>query len=409
LKKVFFLAVIVFAGSSLHAQYCGSSGGFSCTRADTSGAPGYYPSSISLPPLINNQRTATTLQFTAYDSILFGGTEVLYVYSTVIDTIENLPSGLCWTSSQDSNTFGPGQIGCIKIEGIPCALTGQYKIPSLFKLQISSSTTVYTDGDAGGYEYYLRLNNPGDAITPVDLTQTDSNPVISYGGVCGTLLPLTISFDSGGQVCNGSIVDLAPVVTGGEPPYYFSWKSTGSTLNCDTCQYPESQLAGSSTFILTVTDFNGNVTADSVSYTVTGPWHNFQIGANGPVLYCDSGTVTLAADSSTSAQFQWFVNDLAMNAASDSFYTVNNTSAAYFLQYTYPGVCQATSNIIHLSFFNTTPALVSLFGSTTLCQGGLLLLQTNYDPSIHYQWIINNSAIESYTNLDSVVQSGRTL
>ncbi len=133
MRRAVILLIISLMGLGMRAQYCGNSGGFSCPTVDSTALPGYTPSSVFLAPFINNLLASTSIQFNAFDSIYFG-TEVLYVYSTTIDSINNLPSGLCWTTNQDSNKYSPGQIGCIKIEGIPCDYTGQYKVPTILTL-----------------------------------------------------------------------------------------------------------------------------------------------------------------------------------------------------------------------------------------------------------------------------------
>jgi Secretion system C-terminal sorting domain len=403
-KKFVFIIAILAGCFNLKAQYCGFSGGFACTAIDSTALPGYSPASVFLHPFINNLLASTTIQFTAFDSLYFG-TEILYVYSTTIDSINNLPAGLCWTTDQDSNKYGPGQIGCVKIEGIPCDYTGQYKVPTILTLQISGGTNVVTDGDAAGMQYFIRLNNPGDAFYEVDTTQTDSTPFLYYGGICTPLDTLKISTDTGGNVCNGSIVYLTPQVSGGQPPYSFRWQWMGNSLNCDTCQYPHTTISTNSIFALTVTDFNGNVAYDTINYTVTGPPYNFQINAAGPTVYCDSGIVALFSQPGVAAGYQWYYNNTVLTGATDSLYTDSSLSGAFYLQYSLPG-CMATSNIISLSFFNATPAVIIPLGGTQICQGNPVVLLADSMPGLSYQWIYNNSTIQSLGPLDSINAPG---
>jgi hypothetical protein len=87
-----------------------------------------------------------------------------------IDSIENLPCGLCWSSSSSTNEFAKDNSGCIRFTGKTTDAAGQYNL----RLIISADT----DPTAGsGYEYeylnadfgkvylYLRVTEQGAICT----------------------------------------------------------------------------------------------------------------------------------------------------------------------------------------------------------------------------------------------------
>jgi hypothetical protein len=255
-KRFLFFVVALLMFREVSGQYCGVFDSSACiidTGAFT--APGLYPRPDSFPPFLNNFLTSTSIQTLTFDSIFFGS-EILYVDLLTWDTIENLPPGLCWSTNKLNNTFRPGEFGCIRFSGLPCGPTGQYKLVTLVTVSIDGFP-VETEGDAGGLGYFVRLENAGDTLVPVDTTQTDSMLFIPYGGICQALSPPVVNLGPDLTVCTGSIATLTPAVSGGQPPYTFLWQSAGNNIICSTCQNPSVTLTQNSTFIVKVTDASG--------------------------------------------------------------------------------------------------------------------------------------------------------
>lgn len=386
------------------AQYCVLQDSFVCVTTGVPDSPGLYPPADSFPSFYNNTLSSEIIHFRNFDTILFGS-EVLPVYSLRWDTIENLPPGLCWNTDRANNTYATGEAGCIHISGLACGPTGQYKLSTLVTVDIG--IPVETDGDPGGLKYFLRLQTYGTPDIPVDTTQTDSMPFISYGGICQTLTPPVASLGPDQTVCAGSIVTLNPVVSGGQPPYTYLWQSTGSTIICATCAAPSVTVTQNSSYLLKVTDASGGFAFDSVSYSVAGTAYNFQITATQPYVFCGGGTVTISANPNDSVSFQWYNNGVSLTGETTATLTVNDTSGAYSLLYTEAGVCQATSNIINILFFDTTAVSVTSVGSDTFCVGGSVTLLANASGSgLNYNWLVNDSNLNYAATSLTVVNAG---
>lgn len=180
MKKVIFTLLsfgLLYLNSN--AQYCGGSGTSQCTPSGTLVRPGLDPVSDSLPPVINGVTSTTVIQFKNFDTIRFGG-QLLTIQTLRIDSIENLPAGLCWTTNKANNTYSNQEDGCIKVNGIACSPPGQHKLRIIVTVNVGIS--LQTNADAAGLKYYVRVKNSGDADTPVDTSQTQANPFIAYGG-----------------------------------------------------------------------------------------------------------------------------------------------------------------------------------------------------------------------------------
>lgn len=170
MKKVIFTlfsATMLFAGAN--AQYCGNSGSSVCTASGTLTEPGMSPASDSLASVVNGTAPNTVIQFKNFDTFAFGG-QTVTVNTLRIDTLSNLPSGLCWATNKANNTWANQEDGCIKINGTACDNPGQYKLKIIVTADIG--VPIQTDADAAGLKQFVRLINSGDAEVAVDTNQT---------------------------------------------------------------------------------------------------------------------------------------------------------------------------------------------------------------------------------------------
>ncbi|MES2619656.1 MAG: T9SS type A sorting domain-containing protein [Bacteroidota bacterium] len=187
-KIIFTLLSFSLLYFNSNAQYCGNSGPTVCTPTGQMTEPGLSPVSDSLAPVVNGTVANTIIQFKNYDTITFAG-QLLTFQSLKIDSIENLPAGLCWETNKTNNTYGNQEDGCIKVSGTTCAAPGQYRLRIIITANVGFTLNKISAAAAGLY-YYVRVKNAGDSDTPVDTTgqSTNSTPAFQpYGqaAVCG--------------------------------------------------------------------------------------------------------------------------------------------------------------------------------------------------------------------------------
>lgn len=110
----------------LSAQYCGHSSSASCAPDSSLAAPGLtdyhnFPCVSSGVPFSEN------MQIYVPASITYNGFNAT-VDSVRIDSITNLPCGLCWSANKPSLTFAANERGCINISGTSTDATGTYAL-----------------------------------------------------------------------------------------------------------------------------------------------------------------------------------------------------------------------------------------------------------------------------------------
>jgi len=177
-KIIFTLLSFSLLYFNSNAQYCGNSGPTVCTPTGQMSEPGLSPVSDSLAPVVNGTFANTIIQFKNYDTITFAG-QLLTFQSLKIDSIENLPAGLCWETNKANNTYGNQEDGCIKVTGNTCAPPGQYRLRIIITANVGFTLNKISAAAAGLY-YYVRVKNAGDPDTPVDTTGQSNNSTPAF-------------------------------------------------------------------------------------------------------------------------------------------------------------------------------------------------------------------------------------
>jgi len=125
------------------------------------------------------------------------------VDSLTIDSINNLPPGLCWASTSGDNTFGGGQNGAILIAGRVAAYPGQYKL--VIKVTVTTDILTLNNSNletAIGLRYYMRVTCPGQPCPPLDTTGGKDSLYIPYSG---------LTCDAGINEVSGGISNISVV------------------------------------------------------------------------------------------------------------------------------------------------------------------------------------------------------
>jgi hypothetical protein len=185
MKKIFLVILTVsasFAFNTANAQWCGTVN----TVTPNPSAPVGFPSPDSIPCASDGVYYNDTLAFQMYSNFNFLGQQT--IDSVTIDTIWNLPCGLCWSLNKASKTYAAGQFGSLLITGTTHDGGGQYNL--------SMQVTAYINGDptgefiqnpnevnAAGISIYIRVDSAG-VCHPVDTASNYPNQTAST--VCPT-------------------------------------------------------------------------------------------------------------------------------------------------------------------------------------------------------------------------------
>src|ERR1043165_3443119 len=131
---------LIFFMLSSPAQYCGNSGATMCTPSGTLTTDVFTPNE-DIPCLVRGQTIHQTVELNV-PTALAGG--AVSTQTITIDSITNLPNGLCWASNKVTNSFAGGQSGCISFIGSTNSPPGQYQI-HVFVTLVTNVITMHGD------------------------------------------------------------------------------------------------------------------------------------------------------------------------------------------------------------------------------------------------------------------------
>jgi hypothetical protein len=317
MKHPFTLALIISLCSLAVAQPCGNSGSSICstTLQPILSPEGFHPSDGNqIPCLTRGTAYAQVIQLVFPTSVQPQGLSGTYgVNSWKIDSINNLPCGVCWASNVSNSVFFPqGDVACIKFSGTTNDVPGLYKLRIKFKIGLSNGLTVSNqDGDYFGWTVYLRVAEPGSFCPLVDTSSVSrissstgsiNVPVVSPAG------PLTL--------CQGGNA----VLTADAGYAAYLW-STGATTQSIT-------VTQSGNYSVKVYGNCADQTSNTVTVTVKSG-NVLSIIPFGSTTFCTGGSVILAATPGF-ANYTWSnsVNDTAISVSQSGSYTVSGLDTA---------------------------------------------------------------------------------
>lgn len=256
---------------------------------------------------------------------------------------------------------------------------------------VSASTVNWRSifpGSSGTYNNYLSATSGVSSVTVTP--QTGAPTYIDYEvsgtGTCTglsrdtirvyTVPPMTVAINPANPtICNGTSVALTSTVSGGNPPYTYSW-NTGSTTSGLT-------VSSAATYTLTVRDNTSNCPAVAQPVTVNAAASPAAPTAVGTTV-CSGNTASLSA-TAPGGTYQWFASASGGTALAtgDSFTTpVLTATTTYYVQTTVNG-CTSTRTAVTVTV-NPVPAAPTVSG-VSICAGGTANL-TATAPGGTYQW-----------------------
>ena len=179
MKKILLVILTVSASfmfNRANAQWCGDVS--HCTGNPLTAIGFEIPDSI--PCAIQGVPYNNPISFQMYSTFTYLGVHQLD--SITVDTIYNLPCGLCWAMNKASRTYLPQEFGCINVSGTTSDAVGQYNLRIVVTAYLNGGAgqgqTIYPSVvDAAGIKIWQRVASSGGKCTSVDTSAGAANQV----------------------------------------------------------------------------------------------------------------------------------------------------------------------------------------------------------------------------------------
>jgi len=321
----------------------------------------------------------------------FGGYEYIISHSLKVDSagsniqFVNLNPEYCSNSPKQN----------ISVSGVyPSGSTATWGGPVLSDITNSSASIDVSLGTPGTiYTITCQYNSPLGCKSNLISGNVVINQAPSSFSVASSD-PLTL--------CLG---DSATLRVDEIPGYNYQWKRDSKNIGINSSTY-EAKLAGN--YTLVVSDSRGCSAVSSNSVTVADV--NSQITTtfrvNGPVAFCQGGSVTMSVTNNPDYTYQWTRDGSDIANATINSYTAQ-TAGVYALKVTNISGCRnKTEDIsVTVSALPEIP-LISASGNLEFCQGDSVILSIASIPGYSYHWKLNGVAIGSDKNSLSAKNSG---
>lgn len=341
-------ALCLLFSSPVVAQYCGNSSSSICTPQSGITQLGFYPPADSLPCSVVGQPYSQVINFHTPDSVTSGGSTYKLNY-VKIDTISNLPCGLCWASNISNNQINGNTTACIQVSGTTYDQPGQYLLHIIVDANIKTIfgnfTVANQNASALGVKYYGKVQLPGGTCIHID-TSAPSKTAATSGSIITPVISGNTSFCPGGSTT---------LTFPGHNYYAYQW-SNGATDSTIT-------VSAAGTYTVTAYAHCTSATASKTIsvYTVTRP----TITPSGSAIVCQGSSINLS--SSSASAYHWSTNATTQNISVSS-------AGNYSVTITDAHSCTAVSDTTAVTVGALPDNTVNAGGPTTFCAGGSVTL-----------------------------------
>lgn len=217
-------------------------------------------------------------------------------------------------------------------------------------------------------------------VTAKTIDAVDINNFGSFTGIMdGVKHSALVKLSGASVICTGDSVTLTAYANAGT--YTYQWKLNGVDLSGINTNTVKVSQAGD--YSVVITDQATNTQAESmpVSISVIAP-PNALVNANGPLTYCNGGTLQLSTPVQTNYLYQWQLNGNDLSGETSS--TIDITTAGdYTVRVTNLG-CEATSTTMNVT---AGPLTVDLGNDISRCEikGQPVQLNAGY-PGAKFTW-----------------------
>ena len=179
MKKI-LLAVLTISASfvfnAANAQWCGTVN----TDIANPNAPVGFPYPDSIPCATQGIAYDEAVSFQMYSVFNFLGHQT--IDSVTIDTIWNMPCGLCWNLNKASRTYAANEYGVLHLKGTTSDVVGQYNLRLQVTAYINHSPTGQfiqnpSTVDAAGIKLWVRVMAQNGVCAATDTSINGTNQV----------------------------------------------------------------------------------------------------------------------------------------------------------------------------------------------------------------------------------------
>jgi hypothetical protein len=214
-------------------------------------------------------------------------------------------------------------------------------------------------GSNFSYQWYRNGAMISGATGSSHLTKKGGSYYATATAQCGTkqsmVLPITkypapsVSVTANGstEICKTDSVQLLGTVSG-NGPFSLQWKKYGNNIIGATDQGLYVKTRGK--YKLFVTDVNGCARASNNVVITINPLPQANITANGPVSFCDGGSVLLTASSGAGYTYQWKNYNTLLAGQTSQSYTATFSGKFKCLVTDSIGCVRASNAIFTFSF-----------------------------------------------------------
>lgn len=156
---------------NLHAQQCNGIPEFAYNNETQLTSEGFISSEV-ITCIQQGQQVQLLVPFQTYSTIL-NGQSIDSLSSLTINSVGNLPCGLCWGLNKSTKSYQPGEMGVLVIQGLTSSAIGQYPLNISITVALKSggnlSSTISAIAGANG-NVILRVIRPEDDVPAVNYT-----------------------------------------------------------------------------------------------------------------------------------------------------------------------------------------------------------------------------------------------
>ena len=361
LQKMFATLLLTAMVHLAQAQYCGNSGPSVCTAGTNLTAPGFSPPPDSIPCVIQGVAVSQVIQVKIPTSILYSGVTAT-ITSLKLDTISNLPCGLCWATENANNTFPGSSQFCIKVTGTTYDNPGQFNLRIIVDAGYSAlgglvtGTMTNVNASTAGLNFYVRVQTPTGVCAPPDT---------NAGFVGNTTTPIgaapSNAVTAGGALtfCQGGSVVLTATQTGAQ----YQWYNGANAIANATNRTYTATTSGSYTVNVIA---NCHLVISTPQTVVVNPSPTAAITPAGPFNLCGGSTEPLTATVS-GGTWQWYNGTTSIGGSTGGSYTATATGSYYVIAV--QNGCSDTSNKVSVTISGTPLSPSITPNRTSECAG----------------------------------------